>query len=364
MKTRREFLEGAGALGLGSLIGGCIGYHDVARFVDEARTVAKIGVLANTEVEWKKGTERLSRALAFYRQCEVDAVVLTGAVTKNGYPNQFEVLDEVWKDAFPTNAPRRIMDDGSYDVEGFKFAVSARRPAGTCPQLTFYGEGKNALTDEFGFYPRESNAVYAGSMSGIEVQPGYVRPGKRVAQAPERAAQGLLVRAYSDRTVIRRLDFTQTGPADTQEFGGRRRPVPKKKIYVEDVGAPWIPGETPPPEAPEFWPDTCIRVFPGYSPEGAFFTVEWPHLLKCFANERAFGYEVTGALADRPNVPFGRISILSDGFFLSEDRDRDMLRWTFPAGQLPAGQKVVFGVTPFGSVGHRGRTLFTEPVSV
>lgn len=353
MTSRREFLYGMGALGVGAATGGCFGYRDVARLVDDARAVAKVGVLANTAVEWKKGTERFDKALRFFAQNGVDAVVLTGQVTKNGYPDQFKVLDQVWKAAFGKSQPRRIMDDGAHDVCGFRFAVSARKPLGVCATLTFHGEGRNALTDDLGFYPREAMAVYAGSMSGIDVPAGYVRPGGQKAPKAEAAAQGLLVTAYSGRTVIRRLDFTQDSPAG---WNGRM-----KRIYAEDVADPWVPGETPVPPAPEFWSDTNILAFKGYAGLRSVFTVRWPHVLKRFAGARAFGYELTVAMAERPNVPVKRVSVLSDGFFLAESRDLGMPSWRFMSDELPKG-RIVFGVTPFGSVGHRGKTRYSEPL--
>lgn len=325
---------------------GCV--SEMAEMVDGARVQARIGVMANTEVEWITGTKTLEGALRFYKASKVDAVVITGKTTKDGYKAQFAVLDQVWKKVFGGTDVQLITRDGEYVVKGFDFAVSAAKPIGTRRLLTFHGGEKRALTDELCYYPREANVVCAGSMSGLDIPAGFVG-GRSKSHRVDNVCQGLLVSVYSDHKVIRRLDFAPRGGT------------------VLDVADPWKVGERLGVErAPEFWDDTRIQVLPGQVGENRVYTVKWPNVKKCFTGARARYYEVEAAYATRLNYPFMRKSVLSDGFYLPEDCDAAGVKCVFPVNDLPAcdasDKMVVFGVTPIGTFGKRGKTFRSEPV--
>ena len=359
MKRSVPILFAVLALGLS----GCLA--EMAQMVDDARASARIGVLADTQVGWITETAALEKAFAFYRQSKVDAVVIAGAVTRNGYKNQFEVLGKVWKKVFKNTPTRLIIEPGEHEVNGFAFAVAPDRPLGRCEKLTFYGGRRLALTDELCFFPRHSKAICAGSMSGIDLPSGFI--GGNVAKRAAEARQGLLVSVYPGKTVIRRLDFSQEVPLDRDLAWQVRR---GKLVYAEDVAEPWTIGEDGtaplPPEVPEFWADARLKVITGHDKAEAIYTVKWPSVLARFTGARARWYEIEAAFADNPQAVFKRFSILSDGFCLSEERDVAGAQHVFRASDMPAYSeahpKVVFSVTPIGCLGKRGKTLASEPI--
>lgn len=323
----------------------------VARLVDDARVNARVGVLANTEVGWITETKNLERAFRFYRQNKVDAVVLTGRVTKNGYRDQFEVLDKVWRKVFEGTATRLIKEPGDYEVSGFAFAVVTNRPmSARSDVLTFHGVRKTPLTDEICFHPRDSRQICAGSMHGVELPNWYMD--KKLKARAAAAAQGLLVSAYSGKTVVRRLDFTAK--------------------EVEDVGDPWEIGAdgvgVAPAEVPEFWPDTQVQVLTGFRGTNAVYTVKWPSVLKRTTGARARWYEVGVAYADAPEKLLGRQVVISDNFHLSERCDLAGVQHAFAAAELPpydsAHPSIVFFVTPIGCYGKRGKTIRSAAVPI
>ena len=114
--------------------------------------------------------------------------------------------------------------DTPCEVNGFSFYASYAKKAHP-GFLTFYGDGKRALTDEMCFYPRSSGTVCAGSLNGVIVTRRWRAVGHPVPpKFPEAdqtvpAAQGLLVTVYLDAVEIARLDF-----------------LPK---VAEPVAAPW-----------------------------------------------------------------------------------------------------------------------------
>ena len=358
------------ALAAVTLAGGCA--NDVARLVDDARVRTRIGVMANTDVGWITETAALERALRFYRQCDVRAVVIAGSVTRNGYRNQFEVLDQVWRKVFGGTDVRLILEDGRHEVDGFAFGVSSNRPSARCDVLTFYGEGRRTLTDELCYYPRERNAICAGSMHGVKVQRGFegweeelpngkTRPGPQAVRALK-AAQGLLVSVYADAVRIRRLDFTFAAPAGVRKGRGSKL---DGVAYAEDVAEPWEVGAPADLEqTPQFWGDTRIQLRRGTDRKGPILTVLWPSVQRRFTGARARSYEVSVAFADDPHQPFQTKSVLTDGFFLAEERDGSGGRCVFREPDLPEAsdrhQAVVFSVTPIGAFGRRGKTFSSE----
>lgn len=363
MRTRRQFLETLGAAGAGLLAGGCE-IEDVARLVEDARTDARIGVLANTEIGWLPEMRTLEKALRYYRQEKVDAVVITGKVTRNGYKDQLDVLDRLWKKVFGGSPARLIAEEGRHDINGFAFMVVNGHPVAKADVPTFHGYGKHALTDDLRFFEPDFNAIYAGSMSGIDVQDGYDYCGKTASSLHLGGAQGLLVNVYSSRVSVRRLDFTQDTPVD--------RGIRRETIYAEDVAAEFSFERGQEPGAfqagtPRFWPDTGIRVVPGFVGRVRMVTVKWPHVLARYTGARAFSYEVTVCKASDRKNPFRRKNVLSRGFMLSEQRDTDPVACLFTEAELAvAGQDrppIVVAVTPIGTTGERGTPVYSEPFS-
>ena len=325
------------------LFAGCV--SDMAQIADDMRVRTRIGILADTEIGKGANLSAIERAFAFYRQQKVDAVVLTGTVTQNGNSAQIGTLNRLWEKVFKDSSAKLITDAGRHEVNGFAFATSAKRPVGTCEVLTFYGNRKLPLTDELCFYPREPKAICAGSMRGVDLPQGIEDAGLKAAAS--KAAQGLLVSDYGDRTVIRRLDFTQKTP--------------------EDVADPWDTSIPFVDSTPEFPSDVSIRVLPGFTKKGeAIYTVQWPAVLKLTTGARARWYEVGVAFADQPGQQILRRTVLSPAFHLSETRDLRGVTCVFKAAELPradaAHQAIVFQVTPIGALGKSGRTVTSSPV--
>ena len=351
---------------LGLVVCGCVSVDDLAQYADDIRVKTRIGVLGDVEVGDAAGTKSLEKALAFFSQQKVDAVAFVGAITKDGRAGQMAALNRVWKDVFEGSGVKLITDEGRHEVEGFVFETAARRPAKPAETLTFYGNRKLPLTDELCFAPWDGLSVCAGSMRGVDLPQGVQDEGLK--KAASRAAQGLLVSCYDDRTVIRRLDFTQALPKD----GDLAWRVKKDRLaYAEDVADPWVieaSGVVRSADvAPEFWDDTVIRVLPGFDATGwKNCAVVWPTVLKRFAGARARWYEVGVVFADRPQHQFLRRTALSPGFHLSEDRDLDGATCVFMAEELPLAdethREIVFQVTPIGAFGKAGKTFSSDPL--
>ena len=113
-----------------------------------------------------------------------------------------------------------------------------------------------------------------------------------------------------------------------------------------------------------------MQVCRGQDKEGPFYTVIWPAVQKRFTGARARSYEVEaqfdGADAAKPRPHLVRKSVLSDGFFLAEERDVGGVKCVVRFAELPSARgalsRVVFAVTPIGAYGKRGRPVRSEPV--
>lgn len=363
MLTRRTFLNRAGTAGVGLLTGGCE-IEDVARLVDDLRADARIGILANVELVSQADVQVLGKAFRFYRQENVDAVVVIGQPA-----DRQDILKSAWGVAFgPESKVLLIQSPGRrVEVGGFAFGLADRRPARPDDVLTFCGDGKFALTDDLTSYDAELNAVYAGSMSGFNVPDGYSRNG-RPADACEfiGSAQGLLASVYSSKVVIRRLDFTESAPP-----GGSLAPG---QVYAEDLSPELtLPREgrvsRAPSAPPEFWADTVLRVIPGYSGAERVYTVEWPAVQRRFTGVRAHSYEVSvhrfAPGATKPSRALRRRNVLSECFYKAEVRDAKPVKCLFRREDLVAAAgpdaSVVISVAPLGAFGDRGKSVFSEP---
>jgi len=361
--------------------GGCTGVRET---IDDWRVQARLGVIANPEIEWPKSTGSLRRALVWYRERKVDAVVILGNLTRTGAKNQLEVLDAAWHDVFKNAAkpPRRILvpgaadarlaapdgagadlglatGDAPYEVNGFAFYASYEKKAHP-GFLTFYGAGKRALTDELGFYPRRSGAVCAGSLNGVSVMPRWQAVGRPVppkfpdAAQTVPAAQGLLVSVYSDSVEIARLDFLQKTP----------EPVADAWRVARHADAPAADAAKVAPQFPE---GAALAVIHGYSNDRSLpqpiLTLRWPPARAAGATPRAFYYKLTAAAAATPQMPFLTRYLHSQGFAAAESRDYTALTFALRERDLPAVEgtdvraPVVFTVTPYSSTGVGGRPL-------
>lgn len=335
------------------LLSGCLGLvDDVQHAVDAARVKARVAVLANLEISWPASAKPFEKALAFCRAEGVDAVVVVGDPTQKRQKNQYEVFESAFRRAFPeaarTGVPRLVVATNRVELEvkGFSFAAQPRRPQGKNRLPTFHGEGKLALTDGLCAYPEGWNSFCAGSMSGIDANPFYEPLGSAAQGRMKAAAQGLLVKAYADEAMVRRIDFASG----------------------EDVGEPWrvalaesdarAPRQS---QVPEFWPDTRLAVSRGYGKNGeTLFTVRWPNLLSRHVGVRAFAYDVGVETEGNPSVVR---HVLSDDFFRAEAHDAAPVRLSISAKDIPSGSGTFrVSVTPVSSLGVRGKPVFSESI--
>lgn len=364
--SRRHFIHLLAASGA-SLLSGCE-IEDITRLVDNARTEARLGVIANAEIPRMSGMSLLEKAFRYYRQKGVDAVAIAGGATQNGYKNQFDVLRQTWQKVFgPASKVRLILDEGPCDVNGFTFATAHKAPRKACPVLTFHGDGKYPLTDEMTFFDPAYNIVYAGSMSAITVPEGYSWNGRPTDTAQHvQCAQGLLVSAYAANVVIRRLDFLPSGPLEGSVEHGT--------VYAEDLAPELIlprnePFKREEAQAPQFWDDTVVQVLPGYAGTERILTVQWPCVLKRFTGTRAFSYEVSLSMlktdGSKPSRPFRRRNVLSEFFLQSEQRDVQPVKCVFrPSDFEPAVRAkaaVTVSIAPIGAFGDRGKAIVSAP---
>lgn len=366
-------------------LGGCIGYRDVVRFVDESRLEAKIGVVGHPRVGWTKAAKSLDRVLDYFQSEKVDAVVFLGELTEEGLSSDYSELAARWRKKMPSStrliAVRGSEEDAKFDaascalpetngvllppsggdveVGGCRFHVSyAKRLRAKDGRLSFYSMGRLALTDELGCSPRAALAVNCGSLSGVEVPSVF-----DVAPPVEKTAQGLLVKVYASEIEVRRLDFTFEGPSGKKGAVGRRGKAKKGEVevYVEQVAPSWCferreDGTCAPPaeaaEVPRFWPDTRLQVTAGTDGQHRTVSVRFPQVLAKFTGARAFSYEVScGGFVQR---------ILPYAFQGSEERATLPVECVFTEDdfKIAPGQTLTFSVTPLTSLGVRG-----EPIS-
>lgn len=354
---------------------GCMDIGNISDAIDDARVVARIGVVANPELSWPKSSAQLQKAFTCFRQKKVDAIVVLGNLTKDGSMGQYRVLSQAWDAVFRNpvkgidpNPPRRIFvlgdrdrerfrpefaselggdlsqDGGDFAVNGFSFrAVCGKPPSDDIP--TFYSDGKMSLTDELCWYPRTRPHFNAGSLSGIVLKSGY----EPVAKAAS-SSQGLIVSVYSSEIAVTRFDFGDMEPV-AEDWRVSRKP---------GSAAPQIDDR-----APQFWDDTELRVLHGSEPgKGPSFKIVWPPVLAKHTGVRAHSYEVVALVSPKDGgkeVAMKRRYVLSPNFHRAESRDTEPVSCRFYDAELPAEGEFRFTVTPISSFGVRGRSLTRKP---
>lgn len=351
---------------------GCVGISNV---IDNARTCARIGVVANPELSWPKSAAKLQKAFAFYKDRNVDVIVVLGNLTKDGSMGQYRVLAQAWDSVFRNpvkgidpNPPRRIFvlgerdrerfkdefaselggdvsqHGGEFEVNGFRFRAVCGHPVSDGVP-TFYSDGKMALTDELCWYPRKSPNFNAGSISGVEIKSGY----EPVPKAKS-VAQGLLVTVYSSKIAVSRFDF------------GDMETVADDWVIPRDstLGVSKLDDR-----APQFWDDVQLRALRGFEAnKGPSYRIVWPPVLARHTGVRAHSYEVDVLMAPKDGgqeIVVKRRYVLSPNFYRSENRDVEPVSCRFYESELPSDSKFRFAVTPISSFGVRGRTVTVAP---
>ena len=113
--SRRSFIAASGAFAVSKLAGGVL----------PERPELVVGILSDTHVTDRASTLALRRALRYFRERLVDAVVLAGDLTDHGLVGELREVAEAWCDVFPDDFGRdgrhveRIFVAGNHDVRVF-----------------------------------------------------------------------------------------------------------------------------------------------------------------------------------------------------------------------------------------------------
>ncbi len=366
------------ALGV-SILCGCASLQKAVR---DFRTRAKVGVLANLEIEWENSTQPLRRALAYFAHEQVDAVILIDKLTRTGHPRQMEALMKAWQDAFEgVRVPQLLLvtdQPQTMTLDGVTFGASARKHYGAWksaqqPALSFYSGMKPALTDEICFLSPASRAICAGSMRGVFV-PSIYEPVPEAAKA----AQGLLVTVLGDTIEVKRMDFTGKTPVEVaspwEVWIASSPPAPRNddsnpssdSASSAVIARSETTKQSTASPTPQFAPGAKVEVVYGYiKPKGSAYateaalTVRWPTALSRFGGVRAAYYELTVA-----GTTYQK-RFLSPNFYLSEAQDLAPLSTVIPLADLDAALTTVrVEVTAVSASGKRSKILTSTPLRV
>ena len=113
--SRRSFIAASGAFAVSKLAGGVL----------PERPELVVGILSDTHVTDRASTLALRRALRYFRERLVDAVVIAGDLTDHGLVGELREVAEAWCDVFPDDFGRdgrhveRIFVAGNHDVRVF-----------------------------------------------------------------------------------------------------------------------------------------------------------------------------------------------------------------------------------------------------
>lgn len=119
--TRRDFIAAGAALAGQSLVAGTA-VHPQARL--------KIGVLSDIHVTRPGNADTFEKALVWFRENNVDGVLVTGDLGTKGTIEELEIVADTWRKVFPGDcAPdgrrvERLFLLGNHDVDGFVSAAS------------------------------------------------------------------------------------------------------------------------------------------------------------------------------------------------------------------------------------------------
>ncbi len=368
------------------------GCTSVQQGVRNLRTRAKFGVLANLEIEWEGSTQPFRRALAYFAQEEVDAVILIDKLTRTDHPRQMEALMNAWQESFEgkqvpqlllvTDAPQTLT------LAGLTFGASPRKHYGAWeseqqPILSFYSGMKPALTEAVCFPSPAARAICAGSMHGVFV-PAIYEPVPDAA----RASQGLLVTVLGETIEVKRLDFTGKTPVEVAPpWIASSPPAPRNDETVTVIARRETPKQSTASPAPRFATGVAdssslrakrsnlfprfatgarVEVIYGYqkpkdSPYATepILTVRAPTALSRFGGTRAAYYEVAVE-----NTNYKKL-LLSPHFYLSEAQDLAPLSTVIPLADLGDDLTTVqVRVTAFSATGHPGEILHSNPLRI
>lgn len=119
MIRRRDFILGSSAFAGQAVLFGC-------RTSEGSGPAARFGILSDTHVTGPECADELRKALGFFREKGVDAVLHCGDVTNLGYRRELEAFEAVWDETMPKSV-RFIAVMGNRDLSDTKRFPKERR---------------------------------------------------------------------------------------------------------------------------------------------------------------------------------------------------------------------------------------------
>ena len=115
---RRDFIAASGAFAVSVARGGQIATE---------RPRLKIGIVSDTHIQDEASARHFEKALCYFRDCGVDAVMHVGDISDWGLVSAWRYAAEAWERVFPGNrAPDgrkivKLFTTGNHDFEGIKY---------------------------------------------------------------------------------------------------------------------------------------------------------------------------------------------------------------------------------------------------
>jgi len=400
------------------LLSGCIEiYEDAGYWIDKSRCNVRVGILSELHLASSHPDMTFVKALRYFAEREVDAVVIAGGVTRNGSLAQRRGVKAAWDKVFPNGRVKLIVvtgeDEGEKvyeDLSGATFSPSFVREV---KGYTFIGANWEDATgvDVLALKPlltqvgREKpffyvqNVVPYGTCCPDKGRVDVFDSGKisyMLSKFPNAVAIcGRSHTPLTDESAFWRGDFTCLNAGtfscamlrgqdamfremkqgvrhglvmsvydasivfERIDFGREAKDRRGSGVYVEKLGADWVlplpakPSPRPATAAPQFWDDTRLMVFPSAD----VVSVRFPPVLAKHTGVRAQAYEVLAKTADGGEI--SSWTTTSPGFCSSEENETKPVTVNFSREGLPKG-KVRFEVTPMDAFGRRGRSIFGE----
>ena len=115
---RRDFIAASGAFAVSVARGGQIATE---------RPRLKVGIVSDTHIQDEASARHFEKALCYFRDCGVDAVMHVGDISDWGLVSAWRYAAEAWERVFPGNrAPDgrkivKLFTTGNHDFEGIKY---------------------------------------------------------------------------------------------------------------------------------------------------------------------------------------------------------------------------------------------------
>lgn len=146
--SRRSFIGGASAL----LFADCLASEDALA----GNPGLRLGVLGDLHITDEASTAAFRKALAYFRDRDVDVVVVTGDLTDHGILPELENVARAWYDVFPEDTGfggkkvERVFIYGNHDCEGLSYRDEQTDKALSALGLS-YKEAVNLSIASLGF---------------------------------------------------------------------------------------------------------------------------------------------------------------------------------------------------------------------